>query len=136
MRRATAWTGIGPTSWGVIIAAVVVLVAVVASSSAGGGRVQDSFLMRGDRGPDVCRWQKRLNDWIRLETTGQERLEVDGIFGPSTEEATLALQRTKGLEADGIVGPKTRRALKEALGESRRLASEPVADCPPASAGA
>jgi peptidoglycan hydrolase-like protein with peptidoglycan-binding domain len=130
------WTRVGSTSWAVILAAVVVVVAVVASSSAGGGRVQDSFLMRGDRGPDVCRWQERLNDWIRLETTGQQRLEVDGIFGPSTEEATLALQRTKGLKADGIVGPKTRRALKEALESRERLASEPAAACPPASAGA
>jgi peptidoglycan hydrolase-like protein with peptidoglycan-binding domain len=121
----------------VILAAVVVVVAVVASSSAGGGQAQGSSLMRGDRGPDVCRWQERLNDWIRLERRELERLEVDGIFGPSTEEATLALQRTKGLTADGIVGPKTRRALKETLGESReRLASEPAADCPPASAGA
>jgi hypothetical protein len=101
---------------GVIIAAVVVLVAVVASSSAGGGRVQDSFLMRGDRGPDVCRWQERLNDWIRLETTGQQRLEVDGIFGPSTEEAALALQRTMGLAADGIAGPNAAGA----QGGSRR----------------
>lgn len=122
--------------WAVILAVVVVVVAVVASSSAGGGRVQDSFLMRGDRGPDVCRWQERLNDWIRLERRELEQLETDGIFGPSTEEATLALQRTKGLTADGT-GPKTRRALKETLGESReRLASRPAADCPPARAGA
>lgn len=131
------WTGVGPTSWALILAAVVVVVAVVASSSAGGGRVQDSFLMRGDRGPDVCRWQERLNDWIRLESRELEQLETDGIFGPSTEEATLALQRTKGLEADGIVGPKTRRALKKALGESReQLASEHAAECPLASGSA
>jgi murein L,D-transpeptidase YcbB/YkuD len=131
------WTRVERTSLAVILTAVVVVVAVVASSSAGGGRVQDSFLMRGDRGPDVCRWQERLNDWIRLETTGQQRPEVDGIFGPRTEEATLALQRTKELTADGVVGPKTRQALKEALGESReQLASKHAAECPLASGSA
>jgi peptidoglycan hydrolase-like protein with peptidoglycan-binding domain len=130
------WTGVARTSWALLLAVVVILLAVVASSSPGRGQAQDSSLMRGNRGPDVCRWQERLNDWIRLERRELERLEVDGVFGPSTEEATLALQRSKGLTADGIVGPKTRRGLKKALGESReRLASEHAADCPPASAG-
>lgn len=34
-------------------------------------------------------------------------LEVDGIFGPATENAVLAAQRYLGLAQDGIVGEKT-----------------------------
>jgi peptidoglycan hydrolase-like protein with peptidoglycan-binding domain len=32
---------------------------------------------------------------------------ADGIFGPRTESAVKAFQRSKGLAADGIVGPNT-----------------------------
>jgi peptidoglycan hydrolase-like protein with peptidoglycan-binding domain len=132
-----AWTSGGAKSWAVILAAVVVVAVIASSSSSGSSRIEGSLVTRGNRGPDVCRWQERLNDWIRLESGELERLAVDGVFGPNTEKATIALQRSKGLTADGIVGPKTRRALKEALGGSReRLANEPVADCLLASAGA
>lgn len=36
---------------------------------------------------------------------------VDGINGPLTHRAVIALQRRRGLAADGIAGPRTRRAL-------------------------
>jgi len=36
---------------------------------------------------------------------------VDGIEGPQTRRAILALQRRRGLAVDGVVGPRTRRAL-------------------------
>jgi peptidoglycan hydrolase-like protein with peptidoglycan-binding domain len=36
---------------------------------------------------------------------------VDGIEGPLTRRAILALQRRRGLVVDGIFGPRTRRAL-------------------------
>ncbi len=38
-------------------------------------------------------------------------LEVDGVFGPGTEQAVQAYQRRNGLVADGIVGAATRSAL-------------------------
>ncbi len=34
-------------------------------------------------------------------------LDIDGIFGPQTENAVKAFQRSKGLFADGIIGPAT-----------------------------
>lgn len=49
----------------------------------------------GSRGPDVMVWQQFLG------------LNADGIFGPATQAATVAFQRSKGLKADGIVGSAT-----------------------------
>jgi len=36
---------------------------------------------------------------------------VDGVSGPLTKRAVVALQRQKGLAVDGVAGPRTRRAL-------------------------
>ncbi len=36
---------------------------------------------------------------------------VDGVSGPLTKQAIVALQRRKGLAPDGVAGPRTRRAL-------------------------
>src|SRR5690242_4726763 len=36
---------------------------------------------------------------------------VDGIEGPLTRRAILALQHRRGLAVDGVFGPQTRRAL-------------------------
>jgi peptidoglycan hydrolase-like protein with peptidoglycan-binding domain len=43
---------------------------------------------------------------------------VDGVNGPSTTAAVMALQKERGLPADGVVGPRTRAALG-ALGRHR-----------------
>lgn len=54
-------------------------------------------LRRGDRGEDVGIVQRRVG------------VEDDGIFGPATEAAVRAFQRSivPALVGDGIVGPKT-----------------------------
>jgi peptidoglycan hydrolase-like protein with peptidoglycan-binding domain len=46
-----------------------------------------------------------------LRTAGYNLAALDGVFGPGTERAVIAFQKSKGLPPDGIVGPATRRAL-------------------------
>jgi peptidoglycan DL-endopeptidase CwlO len=61
-------------------------------------------LKRKAKGDDVRDLQTRLN-------ANGATLEVDGVFGESTEAAVKAFQTAKGLEVDGIVGAKTWAAL-------------------------
>ena len=56
---------------------------------------------------DVRRLQKQL------QKAGFDA-GADGLFGPGTEQAVKAFQRSKGLTADGIVGPATWAALNPA----------------------
>ncbi|MCW7539000.1 TIGR02594 family protein [Aquabacterium sp. A7-Y] len=60
-----------------------------------------------DSGPEVTQLQLRLNSAL----ASRPRLKADGRFGPRTEQAVIAFQRSKGLTADGKVGPRTWQAL-------------------------
>lgn len=62
-------------------------------------------LMAGD---DVRTLQQQL------EAQGMA-VTVDGVFGPGTQAAVQAFQRSVGLGVDGVVGPKTRRLLNTRL---------------------
>ena len=62
------------------------------------------FLVRGDRGEQVALMQERLNQISREDET-LPSLVVDGIFGPATQQAVLALQRQLGFDPTGAVGP-------------------------------
>jgi putative chitinase len=64
-----------------------------------------SILTLNSSGPDVVALQQAL------EAAGFSPGTVDGSFGPGTEAAVLAFQRSEGLAADGVVGPNTARAL-------------------------
>ena len=57
------------------------------------------------QGKDVERLQKRL------KKLGFPPGNIDGDFGPGTQAALMAFQRSKGLLADGIAGPRTLTAL-------------------------
>jgi putative chitinase len=56
---------------------------------------KSTILRRGSRGPQVKKMQEAL------------RIGADGVFGPGTESALKAWQRSNGLTADGIAGPAT-----------------------------
>lgn len=64
-----------------------------------------SMLQKGSQGPDVKKLQQFLKDLHFYTDT------VDGGFGPKTEYAVKAFQKSKGLLDDGKVGPKTWVAL-------------------------
>jgi peptidoglycan hydrolase-like protein with peptidoglycan-binding domain len=62
-------------------------------------------LQQGSTGPAVVVLQTALRN------SGFDPGPIDGIFGPKTNAAVLAFQKSKGLVVDGIVGPKTWAAL-------------------------
>lgn len=62
-------------------------------------------LREGSRGPAVADWQRILIG-ANLLPAGA----ADGVFGPATKAATVAVQRKLNVSADGIVGAGTRAA--------------------------
>jgi peptidoglycan hydrolase-like protein with peptidoglycan-binding domain len=64
-------------------------------------------LSYGDSGPEVRELQKRLL------TEGFFSSEISDYFGPATEQAVKAYQKTNGLSSLGNVGPGTRAALNK-----------------------
>jgi len=62
-------------------------------------------LKLGSEGPDVSTLQDRLRE------LGFNPGASDGDFGPATQAAVIAFQRSEGLLADGVVGPRTAAAL-------------------------
>lgn len=64
-----------------------------------------SILSLNSSGPDVVALQ------TALQAAGFSPGATDGSFGPATQAAVLAFQRSEGLAADGIVGPSTAAAL-------------------------
>ncbi|WP_238442393.1 D-Ala-D-Ala carboxypeptidase family metallohydrolase [Desulfofalx alkaliphila] len=60
----------------------------------------------GSKGSEVVELQRQL------AAAGFKPGPADGIFGPLTKDAVLALQGYCGLSMDGIVGEESRRALQ------------------------
>ncbi|HJP94709.1 MAG TPA: peptidoglycan-binding protein [Pyrinomonadaceae bacterium] len=63
-------------------------------------------LRKGSSGPNIITLQSTLKQ-LGFDPNG-----IDGMFGPGTEAAVIAFQKSKGLTPDGIVGPKTMAALQ------------------------
>jgi hypothetical protein len=59
-------------------------------------------LRAGDCLPSVAVAQVLLNRGI-----GENKLTVDGVFGPKTKAAVLQFQKERKLKCDGVIGPKT-----------------------------
>ena len=66
-----------------------------------------SILSKGDRGEEVKRLQRRLNELHYNAGT------ADGVFGKQTREAVIAFQKANGLKTDGVAGPATQKILYE-----------------------
>ena len=62
------------------------------------------FIVEGDRGEEVRVIQRYL-DRIARADPDIPSLDVDGIFGPQTKAAVIALQKQMGIEQNGAVGP-------------------------------
>lgn len=60
-----------------------------------------TVLHKGKKGAEVLSMQVLLN------AKGGFKLDLDGSFGPATDNALRAYQKTKGLEVDGYCGPIT-----------------------------
>lgn len=76
-------------------------------------------LKRGSTGSEVSAWQT----FLRGQGFG---IEVDGVFGLGTEDATKAFQRSRGLTPDGLVGPATAAAAAPAAATPAAPSSSPA----------
>ena len=65
-------------------------------------------LSLGDRGESVKELQKSLNKYLG----DSEKIAVDGIFGPKTEEAIKKIQKKLGVEQTGTWDKATQAAVK------------------------
>ncbi|MFZ4855312.1 MAG: peptidoglycan-binding protein [Desulfuromonadaceae bacterium] len=65
-----------------------------------------SVLKEGTTGPAVVQLQEKL------KARGFNPGSCDGDFGPATEAAVMAFQKSVGLLADGVAGPRTLSALE------------------------
>lgn len=97
----------------VLVIAIVSFSSIAIYYSSFGEAVQTVTLSQGDRGENVRRVQTLLKQW------GYYDGEVDGVFGPKTDEAVKLFQRRNGLTVDGVVGPQTQAALGVNFGGAR-----------------
>jgi peptidoglycan L-alanyl-D-glutamate endopeptidase CwlK len=87
--------------------------AIASAKDAASTPVPTATLRKGSRGAQVRQLQTAL---VKLGFMTQAQMNTGaGTFGPHTDAALRAFQRSEDLVADGIYGPKTRQALRNAL---------------------
>ena len=74
-----------------------------------------AILKQGNQGDEVRTLQGKL------KTLGFA-LDSDGIFGPKTHAAVIALQTIFGYDIDGDVGPATQKLIEQQVGYGWQLA--------------
>jgi len=72
-------------------------------------------LKEGASGPEVGELQRKLKE------RGFDPGAIDSKFGPGTEAAVIAFQKSEGLAADGIAGPQTMARLGFTVAVSEHL---------------
>ncbi|WP_394539744.1 peptidoglycan-binding domain-containing protein [Lysobacter enzymogenes] len=88
--------------------------------------MRDGVLRRGEQGAEVTQLQEALN-------RNGAQLPTNGVYGPQTEAAVSAYQRSKGLEpVDGIAGPRTLQSLGIAPQAQAPAPATPAAPAPAA----
>ena len=87
------------------------------------------MLRSGSRGTAVRELQYYLILAAAYDST-LPSLTIDGVFGPATEAAVRAYQRSEGLTADGVVGRVTWDALVDNAARLRPSGPMVVADLP------
>lgn len=68
--------------------------------------IQGKTVKVGSKGQAVRAVQRLLRDRL-----GYNEVQVDGVFGPITDNVVVAMQNAYDLTPDGIVGPQTWKAL-------------------------
>jgi len=97
---------VGPDTWRQLYPTYLNIVNTYGVSTTGVSLYPGLSLSRGAMGEDVTTLQTFLSR-ISSSVEGIPNVTVDGVFGPATERAVIALQNLYGLKPTGVVGPLT-----------------------------
>ncbi len=97
---------VGPVTWRQLYPTYINIVDTYGVSANGVSLYPGLSLSVGARGEDVSTLQRFLAR-IAQSIDGIPSVTVDGVFGPATERAVVALQNLYGLNPTGVVGPLT-----------------------------
>lgn len=84
-------------------------------------------LRTGSHGNGVNNLQNQLNE-LGIKGAGGVPLTADGHFGPSTQAAVEAFQRSHGMTVDGVAGPRTQQALQDDVNQARTASRMSLSD--------
>jgi peptidoglycan hydrolase-like protein with peptidoglycan-binding domain len=84
-------------------------------------------LRTGSHGNGVNNLQNQLNE-LGIKGAGGVPLTADGHFGPATQAAVEAFQRSHGMTVDGVAGPRTQQALQDDVNQARTASRMSLSD--------